>query len=98
MTPAQLTDARLALHLSQADLARTLGVASNTVNRWEAGARTIPTFLGLALDGIEYRRQCDGTGAEHENERLRTVLEQIAERPSHARRIAHAALVRHKDG
>jgi len=46
------------LHLSQVDLARQLGVAANTVNRWEAGTRGIPTYLWLALEGIEHVRQC----------------------------------------
>jgi DNA-binding transcriptional regulator YiaG len=60
VSPEQLTEAREALHLSQATLARTLGVAANTVNRWEHGERTIPPYLTLALDGIEHRRQCLG--------------------------------------
>lgn len=58
MTPVELTKARNALHLSQAELARVLGVAANTVNRWEAGLRAIPSYLALALDGIHHRRVC----------------------------------------
>lgn len=58
MTPVQLVEARASLHLSQVELARQLGVAANTVNRWEAGTRTIPSYLPLALDGIYHRRVC----------------------------------------
>lgn len=58
MTPDQLTAARAALHLNQAELARQLGVANNTVNRWEAGLRAIPSYLWLALKGIEHVRGC----------------------------------------
>ena len=57
MTPSQLTAAREGLDLSQAELARTLGVAANTVNRWEAGTRSIPTYLRLALVGIKAMSQ-----------------------------------------
>jgi len=53
MTPAELKETRESLRLSQVDLARALGVAANTVNRWEAGSRSIPPYLSLALTGIE---------------------------------------------
>lgn len=43
--------------LSQQALANELGVAWNTVHRWEAGTRAIPPFLYLALREIE--RQLD---------------------------------------
>ena len=55
MTPMQLIDAREALHLSQVDLARALGVAANTVNRWEKGQRPIPSYLWLALEGLHHQ-------------------------------------------
>lgn len=55
MTPAELVERRNVLHLSQAELARRLGVAANTVNRWEAGTRTIPPYLDLTLDGIQHQ-------------------------------------------
>lgn len=51
----QLTEAREALHLSQIELARQLGVAANTVNRWEAGTRKIPPYLWLALEGLHHQ-------------------------------------------
>jgi predicted ATPase/DNA-binding CsgD family transcriptional regulator/DNA-binding XRE family transcriptional regulator len=46
---------RRALGLSQAALARALGVASNTVARWERGERSIrsPELVGLALQRLE---------------------------------------------
>lgn len=56
MTPEELRAAREALRLSQIDLARRLGVAANTVNRWEAGTRSIPTYLQLTLRGIAAER------------------------------------------
>jgi predicted ATPase/DNA-binding CsgD family transcriptional regulator/DNA-binding XRE family transcriptional regulator len=48
---------RRALGLSQAALARALGVASNTVARWERGERSIrsPELVGLALQRLEGR-------------------------------------------
>lgn len=55
VTASQLTEAREALHLSQAELARQLGVAANTVNRWEAGTRKIPPYLWLALEGLNHQ-------------------------------------------
>ena len=58
VSPEEIVARRSALHLSQVDLARQLGVAANTVNRWEAGTRGIPTYLWLALEGIEHVRQC----------------------------------------
>jgi transcriptional regulator with XRE-family HTH domain len=57
VTPTQLAAAREALHLSQAELARQLGVAANTVNRWERGTREIPPYLRLALVGIKAMSQ-----------------------------------------
>lgn len=40
-------------HLSQLSLAKYLGVAANTVARWERGERAIPPYLELALKAIE---------------------------------------------
>lgn len=39
---------------SQAKLAQALGVAVMTVSRWETGERSIPAFLNLALNWLEY--------------------------------------------
>jgi transcriptional regulator with XRE-family HTH domain len=39
MTPTQFKEVRLSLGLTQLELAAKLGVAENTVTRWEAGMR-----------------------------------------------------------
>lgn len=41
------------LGLSQSGLAVKLGIAANTVARWERGEREIPPFLRLALERLE---------------------------------------------
>jgi predicted ATPase/DNA-binding XRE family transcriptional regulator len=55
VTPTELRVRRDALGLSQTALARALGVASNTVARWERGERPIrsPELVGLALQRLE---------------------------------------------
>jgi DNA-binding transcriptional regulator YiaG len=55
MTPTDLIAARKALGLSQAALARTLGVSLNTANRWEKGERPIPPYLWLAIEGLHHQ-------------------------------------------
>lgn len=54
MTPAELRARREALGLSQAELARRLGVAANTWWRWEQGQRQPgnAVALGMALDQL----------------------------------------------
>ena len=42
-------------HLTQAELARLLGVAEMTVSRWEIGLRTPPAYLELALKELHRR-------------------------------------------
>jgi|GEM_PF-5460667 len=49
MESKDLKDWRENLGITQADLALKLGVATNTVSRWELGSRKIPTHLHLAL-------------------------------------------------
>ena len=39
--------------MTQEQLAGELGVAANTVARWERGERSIPPHLSLALKSIE---------------------------------------------
>ncbi|MBV9601660.1 MAG: helix-turn-helix domain-containing protein [Chloroflexi bacterium] len=54
MRPRHLRERRQSLGLSQADLGRTLGVARNTVARWERGELEIrhPELVSLALDRL----------------------------------------------
>lgn len=52
MTPAELTEARQQLHLSQVELSRVLGIHPTILNRWEKGHAKIPPYLHLALLGI----------------------------------------------
>lgn len=40
--------ARLKLFMSQEDMAKALGVAFSTINRWERGHHTNPTFKAQA--------------------------------------------------
>jgi DNA-binding transcriptional regulator YiaG len=49
MTPAAVRQARDSLGLSQANLAKILGVSTRQVQRWEAGDQAPPNYLVLAL-------------------------------------------------
>lgn len=55
LTPAELRARRLALGFSQPQLAKRLGVSTNTVWRWERGVMEIaaPRMLALALERLE---------------------------------------------
>jgi len=53
MTRDELKKWRLSKGLSQAKLARLLGVKVLAVSRWERGERSIPALLPLALKGLE---------------------------------------------
>ena len=55
--PADLKARRLALGMTQAALARALGVDQGTISRWEAGRIAVasPAMLHLALERIEER-------------------------------------------
>jgi transcriptional regulator with XRE-family HTH domain len=61
MTPETLRETRTRLGLSQDQLAKALGVSTNTVARWERGALTIgtPAMLALALESLERRRAAE---------------------------------------
>jgi transcriptional regulator with XRE-family HTH domain len=56
MQPSELIKWRKAHGLTQAELALMLGVASNTVYRWEAGTRTIPPFLRVTLKCLDLEK------------------------------------------
>ena len=58
MTPLEIVEAREALHMKQVELARALGVSTNTVNRWERGHHPIPPWLWLAIEGLHHQ-QCN---------------------------------------
>ena len=53
MTPEQLRLWRWSHNLTQQALADFLGVKVLAVARWEAGSRTPPQYLRLALERIE---------------------------------------------
>ena len=53
MTPQELKKWRERHGYSQSQLAKALGVINISVSRWERGAREIPSFLHLALFGLE---------------------------------------------
>ena len=53
MAGDELRKRREALGMTQEQLAGELGVAANTVARWERGERSIPPHLSLALKSIE---------------------------------------------
>lgn len=53
MTPDDLKRWRELNGYSQMKLAAALRVSRVTVTRWETGVREIPSFLGLALGGLE---------------------------------------------
>jgi DNA-binding transcriptional regulator YiaG len=56
MTPESLRTARQQLGLTQAWLAAELGVGRIAVTNWERGARPVPPWLPLAIDGLRARR------------------------------------------
>jgi DNA-binding XRE family transcriptional regulator len=53
MNKDELKQYRESIGLTQGELSKALGVANNTVSRWELGQRSIPEFLPLALETIE---------------------------------------------
>lgn len=55
MTPAEITRAREDLGLTQRALAEHLGVAANTVWRWQAGTAIPAPYLSLAFEGLRFR-------------------------------------------
>ncbi len=55
MNKDELKQFRERIGLTQGGLSKALGVANNTVSRWELGQRSIPEFLPLALETIERR-------------------------------------------
>lgn len=52
MKPGELKVIREKLKLTQAQLAKALGVDRVTVARWETGLRKLPPMLALAIKGF----------------------------------------------
>jgi len=50
MTPEELKALRARLGLTQQELAEKVGVARNTINRWEMGIRSIPEPVVRLMD------------------------------------------------
>jgi transcriptional regulator with XRE-family HTH domain len=57
MNGAKLRERRKVLGLTQQALGDILGVAQNSVARWEREEVAIPTFLHLALNWIEWEAE-----------------------------------------
>ncbi|MBA3241133.1 MAG: helix-turn-helix domain-containing protein [Acidobacteria bacterium] len=57
MDADELREKRKALEMTQAHLARALGVNIMTVSRWERGLRSIPPHLSLALEAIDAKQK-----------------------------------------
>jgi DNA-binding XRE family transcriptional regulator len=53
MNRLELRTWRRTRYLSQATLGKILGVATNTINRWETGEREFPPFLKYALERLD---------------------------------------------
>ncbi len=61
MRPSELAKWRQKQGLTQKELAEKLGVAENTVFRWEKAMRAIPPFLHLTLECMERKGGKDKT-------------------------------------
>jgi transcriptional regulator with XRE-family HTH domain len=53
MEGEKLKEKRIALGLTQAQLAETLDVKPNTVARWERGLLPVPKTVELAMETVE---------------------------------------------
>jgi DNA-binding transcriptional regulator YiaG len=56
MDKAEFTKLRRQMQLTQAELARELGVSRAAVSRWESGKRKIDSILALALECLAERK------------------------------------------
>lgn len=58
MEGEELKERRIALGLTQVQLAEILGVKPNTVARWERGLLAVPRTVELAMETVEriYKR------------------------------------------
>jgi transcriptional regulator with XRE-family HTH domain len=69
MDPADLLGRRKALRMSQAELGRALGVARNTLARWERGELEMrhAELIALALDRLEAEESSATVGIQPTN-------------------------------
>ena len=67
MLPRDLREQRMRLRMSQAALAAALGVARNTIARWERSELEIrhPELIQMALDRLATRKQSPSGSAQH---------------------------------
>lgn len=88
MTGVDLRNRRRALGLTQAELAEYLGVAANTVARWERGAR-IPAerSISLALSAIERSGAVVAPGTEAGHHNAQAVSDELARLRKQALRL-----------
>ena len=56
----ELKDRRIALGLTQAQLAEILDVKPNTVARWERGLLSVPRTVELAMETVEHMQKKSG--------------------------------------
>ncbi len=57
LTSDELHQRRDGLGMTQAALAKCLGVHVRTISKWERGINTVPPWVDLAIRGIESKRR-----------------------------------------
>lgn len=84
MLPKEIKEKRIALNLTQSQLAEIFGVERNTIARWEQG-RIVPQAVGmlkLAFQSLEIENRL-------ENSNLETLRDGLSEKVNKSR-IRHA--------
>jgi excisionase family DNA binding protein len=79
MNKDELKQFRERIGLNQGELSKALGVANNTVSRWELGERSIPVFLPLALETIE--RRLSTVGSPESSKAQSAPVAPVADKP-----------------
>ena len=77
MHASEIRARRVAMGLTQAELAQRLGTTSNTVARWERGERAPehPGMLRIMLQHIDDELMADPVWREERNRRMRAQME-----------------------
>jgi len=57
LTRREFREIRLLLNLTQADLAKRLGITRNTIVRWECALLPLPRIAGWAIKGLLAERR-----------------------------------------